>query len=1582
MLAVMFIMTSITSKGQVLPPTGGFSISCPGTIASGNQFKVTENYNYSNVVGGNVIMTLTYDNSKVDYLSNGGSSFVPVITGTIGGIRTLTFTMPITLLGLDQSFIECYFIFKCPSNCLSTNISAAFTGNILIPGMNLITATPCTTNSSVTNTWSGSNDYVNGSYDCVNNTATFVLTVQGSLCFQINHPTVKITPSIGTVISSRTYVGNIYTLVGSNTVAGNNITLCSDLIPQNRWYIYYTVQVPCGTTAPSLIKTDAQLFGDNCGPNNNSLVTFNQASFAIPTATTLTATLPVSLNNTQYNVSPSNTGSTPMNVTLTTIIPLVKINSITLLNGSTASISLYDCSGNLINTYTTFPITNPPLLSKAVYTINNILSGQTVTMNFQYDKTNSCNGINNNDCVEFNTSGDYTSNVTSVACNCTILPSVHQANIKSIYCLHPELFCHDAVNFDFSECYEPDDTLKLWYEFKNCGSSALINGQLSFQIDPNLVYLGNLKLNGIPIVNSTISANLLTIQLPNNIPSNCSVYRLSFDTKVSSTATSNWHPTNTTMNISGSNLDSKSIFSNTDCASYFTICIDPHAEVEKTVSGDNDGGSFSQNGSGSAGSFATYRINVKNTGNIAITDIELVDRMPCIGDKAIASCASRNSQFNMILANNPLTPSSLNSNIKYSQSISTNNLPNTWSSIVALPTSCNNFSNVFNSTFTLNDNTIKINLPSPIPPFGNYSFDIKVKIDPNAITGEKVCNSIAIRCYTQNADGSKSDLKVNESNLACLTVTPPLPVPCICSTEDHFTSKPFVALNNVRIDSITCGDTLSKTLECNGRPYTFGIRYDINSLVQGQCNGTDSVVIKDASGLVLNIATNNITSSVGISSIMVPANTFTQNGTYSVTFYLKKNGIVCSQCTMYFNVQCADVPCTSCKKTLTQAKLTTTQTNGTTSAGNISFTTGVTVQQVTMSIANIKYKWNIPGCQGDCKTPTNERACILPTGNNQTVGTLQWSDFTSTNVNNVAVNKCLEELKWNNDNSAALVAGTYNIPFSINLPKPLIEGCCKLEVEKLCIRLRFKDINCNLCDTVICLDSTQVKNDCCAESSWKKQIYTKPGNTTTQQNFKTIGTEIPKDNSACKTGMPCDREFKKDCGDTINITLGAKLKFSGIYQCNPNMTACNSTVEIKLSKQNGVLNPAFNQNEYYTFNTAGIYEVEYIGACGENYCDKNKCKHYIKVEQNCCPTTTTSTGNDSIFVSNFKGNISKQILTSPLSTPTSTLKTYSSCGNVTVKMGNYNCLTGCIASYEWKRSRKNAAGQYIQLSGAAGVGTGSSILTFGQTPEGSLDRITISLKCGDKSCKAIQIFDLKNCIESSTQSPNIDLGTLNQEVELPACTNCENNNNKIVNGDFEAGNTGFSNQLIYNPSVWDLPNYNVATNTYPFINTLLGNGKYLVVHSYYNHTGQLYGKTVWKTTNTIPVTQNKNYSFCFNMVTAWAANDIGIQNRNYGDPNLRVDVLINNQLVLHNARVGTLNVVDYFEPGPDGSGYNNTKWKQFNVTWNANASTSATIEIRFVDMALIPIGFGVKPDYPIVSRFTFGLDDIVFKECK
>lgn len=494
---------------------------------------------------------------------------------------------------------------------------------------------------------------------------------------------------------------------------------------------------------------------------------------------------------------------------------------------------------------------------------------------------------------------------------------------------------------------------------------------------------------------------------------------------------------------------------------------------------------------------------------------------------------------------------------------------------------------------TCNNNTISY------LPWGCSSVDLSQYVD-STVTVE----FIVFDCIHT---GHFAYAYIDDICLGCDSDSIPL---CNCTAEDYFTIKPMVSQSSghqIWKDSTTCGGTITNALQCN-KDYRFGIGWQMGN----NCTGVDSAVLKyGTTALSINVIHANGATYFNYN--------FSQNGSYSVTYYLKKNGIICQQCTMNFNVQCADVPCTSCQKTLTKANLTTTQTNDTKSIGNISFTTGVTVQQVTMSIANIKYKWNKEGCQGDCKIPTSQRACILPDSNSQKVGTLQWSDYTSTNVNNAATNKCLEELKWNNDNSAALIAGSYNIPFSINLPKPLIEGCCKLEVEKLCIRLRFKDINCNVCDTVICLTDGQISKDCCYGGNWLNKSLdctTSVPQTNTQLKI----SNSTNANSASKT----QGSIKVECGTTITTSVGTTYTLTADYNCNTGIQGCSKTVTRKVKTPSGIFYGTWSYAKPFTFNEVGIHTVTYYAYCDaaqQRPCDS--CVFYVNVEKNCCATPGT-----------------------------------------------------------------------------------------------------------------------------------------------------------------------------------------------------------------------------------------------------------------------------------------------------------------------------------------------------------------------
>lgn len=757
-ILTLFLWSFTTLSAQA--PAASMNINCPSTPnIPGTNFTVTVNYNYSNIVGGNIIVVLNYDDAMVQYSSSGGS-ITPVITGPSGGIRTLTYTFPVNSVGNDTSFIQVFFQFRCPSTCFGTNLTSNFTGNIRAGALTNIPASPCSVTTTVPNNWNSSHSVY--SYNCVNNSVTFRIILNGSTCFKIENPSLSITPSI----AGATLIATSY-----GTISGSSINIPA-LMPNNNYWIFYTIQLPCATTAPSVLTNTVNLTGDNCNNPVSNIVPIANASYSIPANTITAAALSQSTSATQNTVSVTNSGSTPTNINLTTLFPLVNINSINFSSSTapgitttpTMTMDLFNCSNVNVGTYTSFPLTSLPLLTKAQYSILNLAPGQTVYVSFNYDKTNSCTGLNTSNCVEFVTSGDYISYVVATACNCKKAESQLFTTVKTQYCIKPQINCNSSSIH--SQCFVKDDIIPICFSFSNYGTADLLGGSLTYTLPSSVNYNGNLTVNGVSTT-GTLVGSVLTIPLSIVPFSGSPIQTVCFETKVKPTAV--YGPYYSMIQIQGSNLPLQVVGDNWNCPAYFNICIDPHADIEKLVKGSEDS-SFSANGTGMAGSTATYQIKVKNTGNVPITDIEVLDRTSETGDKMITTCAPRNSVFSMPpFTTNPLTPLSLNPFATFSNSPGgMNNLPSSWT---GLPTACNT-SGTFSSG---SGNTIKVNLPNPILPFTDYTFELKVQVDAGAKAGDKACNSVALRCFTQNYDGSKTLLNVTESGLACLTIAPP---PC------------------------------------------------------------------------------------------------------------------------------------------------------------------------------------------------------------------------------------------------------------------------------------------------------------------------------------------------------------------------------------------------------------------------------------------------------------------------------------------------------------------------------------------------------------------------------------------------------------------------------------------------------------------------------------------------------------------------------------------------------------------------------------------------------------------------------------
>ena len=1197
----LFVLSGFAAKAQT--PSVSLTLTCPGSaVVPGSNFIVDAAYGYSNV-SGNIVVVVNYDNTMVSFCGSPGFSTAPVPGGS-GTTSTLTYTFPASSGANQTGAIQLCFNFLCPQTCFGTSLSANFTGNISSPTNPNIPGTSCTASGTVLNNWAGQNYFNN--YDCVNNRVTFRLRVNRGTCYKINNPSILLSPSIGTVI-------------------GPNPIVLGPLNPSlGDFDIYYTIQLDCSTDYPSVLTCGAVLNGDNCGSPTTNLIAFGNASFNIPANTTTAATLSQGTYATSNSVWISNTGNTPLNATLSTQIPLVKVNTISFTTSQSTGVSvnytLYDCNnlpaGTGILNLPTSALAVTSLISNITYTVNNLSAGQWFNANFAFDKTLACNSPIP-DCHKFITSGDYVSFVVPGACNCTTVASQVFTTVATEYCPRPEIGCSYSSS-DAATCKKANDAVHICFNFYNYGTTALTNGILTFPWPSYLNYNGNLTFNSSSSgVSGAITAGNLVVTLPPSIAAGSGIQTVCFDATVNSTALNGLFYYN--YSISGDNYTAQTMW----CSYGIRICEDPKVEIEKLVKGSLDA-SFTTTGNGMAGTYATYQITVKNVGNTPIDNIEIIDRTPESGDKTIRTCASRGSDFSM-MPNGVFNPTSLSSSTitTYAHSVGgTNQVPSTWT---ALP-SCNNTSSSFSAAI---DNTVKINLPTPILPFSNYTFEMRVLVPAGATAGQKACNSIAIKCNYLDVASNPHPLEIIESELACLIIAPP---PC------------------------------------------------------DNCKG-----LLSTSSLTMNPGTT-----------------------------------------------------------------TSASTPYVTATGYVTITTLQPVQEIRLSVADLQYHWDKPGCT-NCKGPTITRGCLFPQSTTQTIGTLVWDDYTGNSIPTATpVNNCPEELIWKL--GVMLVPGTYTIPIQLTLPKGVIPDCCELIIDKFDIKVSIKDKDCKVCDSII----RPRTDDCCTGSywinkqmSWSLLTHTDWGNAARVQPVKDRKTtaqfeEAVKFNKQLLGGtifanpMPWYGVTNVDCRETYRFMEGVTRTFSGSYACNTSLPNCTAEVLISITTISGDFISVVSQPLPYTqtFNLPGTYRVKYVAKCGGKIC--NTCEFTVVVEKNCC--TGLKQSAPSTITTNSFGWPAPAPTTVNIANPVP--GHYSSLNNAIVKL-YYQCAPGCTPTYEWVRRRNGVI---------IGSGTSESATIPFPPPANGEDLITITVKCGNQSCNRVEQFYLGCKICSIVVGPNWPVG--------------------------------------------------------------------------------------------------------------------------------------------------------------------------------------------------------------------------------
>ena len=738
------------------------SIGCPATVISGTSININAAYGYSNITG-NITVVVNYDATKVTFLNSTGFGLAVPVLGGSGASSKVTYTFAATS-GLNQTgAIQLHFTAICPQTCFGVTNIANFSGTISAPGATTIATTPCGTNLNVINDWGGSM-YVSA-YNCKLNQVTFNVNITRSSCYRIINPTLTVSSSVGTVISS-----------SGGTLAGNTVTLASPLFSNRN--ITVTVQLPCNpvTGTPTFtagpVTCTAILNGDNCGNYFPNIKTYSTTYNVVPQNSQASLSCTAASGN-SYVVVVTNFGKSAINANLTTNLPNLNYTGFTHSTNQSTPISgsykTFDCGmiASASIPFTSTPIVNTVVIGsikKMDYTISNLQPGQSFFMTFTYSgATPSCLPAAISP-YNFSTSGNYTGIPDPADCNCTY----NLRNFSTASCSFadpsglPNMICTGST-YNNSLCHRAGETLHFCLKFRNNGSGPLTNGILNLGLPTYLNLIpSTVTYDGLTTGISSTLSGLIT--LPSSIATGPD-HTVCFDATLNSTASNGLHSLNP--KISGDNLSLRNI-----CSYQVLICQDAKAEISKKVKGSEDI-IFSTSGSALPGSIATYQITINNSGNTPISSIQILDRLPEIGDKTIRNCTPRGSQFS-VMPNGIFSPSSLASAANYSNSApGINNIPANWSAALsAFP--CD-VSGIFSPG---PKNTVLVNIPGPILPFTSYTFEMQVVIPATAKPGDQICNSVALKTMYQDETGAEYPLEIIESDKVCLIVAPPPCKPC------------------------------------------------------------------------------------------------------------------------------------------------------------------------------------------------------------------------------------------------------------------------------------------------------------------------------------------------------------------------------------------------------------------------------------------------------------------------------------------------------------------------------------------------------------------------------------------------------------------------------------------------------------------------------------------------------------------------------------------------------------------------------------------------------------------------------------
>ena len=345
----------------------------------------------------------------------------------------------------------------------------------------------------------------------------------------------------------------------------------------------------------------------------------------------------------------------------------------------------------------------------------------------------------------------------------------------------------------------------------------------------------------------------------------------------------------------------------------------------------------------------------------------------------------------------------------------------------------------------------------------------------------------------------------------------------------------------------------------------------------------------------------------------------------------------------------------------------------------------VQLQEVEVSVVDYHAEYNEPDCQ-----PVNMGDINSNIGNLITTTSHLSSLVLNSSENNSHV------LTWLPGSPAII---NDQIDFTITAPEVLDITCCDVFFW-FCIKVRVKDIDCNVCEEILCYPL----NNSCACDMWSGQhIYL----------GENSAGPVPR-----RIAVPCNGTISYDGPQSLHISIGDFL-------CNP--ATCPADY---LWTVNGPVTGNGSGKPFdFNFSAFGTYTVTISPQCGNERCEP--CVFTLIIKKTDCYCNEWTNNNVDVNWTDKRGRQRGNVV---CNSPNPIILSDVCSGQpITGNFGPYLCMPeNCQVKYLWKVTGPN------NFTFGPGTYTTSTSFSFIPTKEGAYI-LNVTPVCGNDRCKSCEI---------------------------------------------------------------------------------------------------------------------------------------------------------------------------------------------------------------------------------------------------